>query len=303
MKIYYSLKKLFSILSFIGHHPLAGKNKFASYQRFFSWQLKQSISTRARVCAFVEDSVLLIEKGMAGATGNIYCGLLDFVDMAFVLHLLRPGDLMGDIGANVGVYTVLAAKNTGANVISLEPVPSTFQHLKNNIDLNKISELATIINCGASSENGELEFTKELDAVNHVAVSVVEKNYDHTVTIKVQSLDTIFKDKVPLLLKIDVEGFEHEVIKGAANLLNSDNLKAIIIELNGSGMRYGFSDEKIHGELISFGFVPYLYDPFERKIKRLNKPGTLNTLYLRSEEWIMKRISSAKKFNILGQSI
>lgn len=106
-----------------------------------------------------------------------------------------------------------------------------------------------------------------------------------------------------MLLKIDVEGFEHEVIKGAANLLNSDNLKAIIIELNGSGMRYGFSDEKIHGELISFGFVPYLYDPFERKIKRLNKPGTLNTLYLRSEEWIMKRISSAKKFNILGQSI
>lgn len=297
------MKKLFRILSFINHHPLAGKNKLASYARFFRWQLKQAISPGPRVHPLVEDSVLLIERGMAGATGNIYCGLLEFEDMAFVLHLLRPGDIMGDIGANVGVYTVLAAKNTGANVISIEPVPLAFQHLKKNIELNKISDLATIINCGAAAENGELNFTKELDAVNHVSFSIEEKNNQNTVKVKVQTLDTIFKDNQPLLLKIDVEGFEQEVIKGAVNLLSSNNLKAIIIELNGSGMRYGFSDENIHKELISFGFTPYQYDPFSRLIKLIKKPGTLNTIYLRNEEWIMKRISSGKKFNILGQTI
>ena len=45
---------------------------------------------------------------MTGATGNIYCGLYEFLDMAFLLHFLRNGDLFGDIGSNIGSYTVLA---------------------------------------------------------------------------------------------------------------------------------------------------------------------------------------------------
>lgn len=240
---------------------------------------------------------------MSGATGNIYCGLLEFEDMAFVLHLLRPGDMMGDVGANVGAYTVLAAKNAGANVISIEPVPSTFQHLKNNIELNKISDLANVMNCGAAAENGELKFTKELDAVNHVAVSVEEKSSDNIVKVMVRTLDDIFQNDVPLLLKIDVEGFEHEVIKGATNLLKSDSLKAIIIELNGSGMRYGFNDVDIHNELMNHGFAPYTYEPFYRKLIQLEKPGNLNTLYLKDIDSIVNRISTARKFNILDQEI
>ena len=45
---------------------------------------------------------------MHGVTGNVYCGLHDFAEMSFMLHLLRAGDLFADIGANVGSYTVLA---------------------------------------------------------------------------------------------------------------------------------------------------------------------------------------------------
>src|ERR1035441_3233955 len=90
--------------------------------------------------------------------------------MAFVLHFLRPGDVMGDIGANVGVYTILAAKNTGAKVIAIEPVSAACHHLTSNVELNRVSNLATILNCGAADVNGELEFTMSMDAVNHVAV-------------------------------------------------------------------------------------------------------------------------------------
>jgi len=171
------LKRLFNIFSFIGNHPIAGRNKFSAYKRFLNWQIIQTILPKPRVCKFVEDSVLLIEKEMRGATGNIYCGLLEFEDMAFVLHFLRPGDLMGDIGANVGAYTVLAAKNSGANVVSIEPVPDTFLHLEKNVNLNNIVHLTTLLNCGAASKNGELEFTQELDVVNHVAIAAVTKNW------------------------------------------------------------------------------------------------------------------------------
>ena len=73
---------------------------------------------------------------MTGATGNIYAGLHEFNDMAFCLHLLRSGDLFVDVGANIGSYTVLASKVAGANSITLEPVPQTFERLKRNVNIN-----------------------------------------------------------------------------------------------------------------------------------------------------------------------
>jgi len=297
------LKRLFSILSFINHHPLSRKNKLAAYSRFFRWQIQQAFSPGARVCSFVEDSVLLVEKNMAGATGNIYCGLLEFEDMAFVLHFLRPGDLMGDIGANVGAYTILAAKNAGAQVVALEPVPAAFHHLQANVKLNGVNELATLINCGAAAENTEMEFTAAMDAVNHVAVPLEVQNNTEIIKVRVKPLDEIFACKVPLLLKIDVEGFEQAVIEGAKGLLESGELKAIIIELNGSGGRYGFSEEKINGELIGLGYKPYQYNPFNRQLNSLEKPGPFNTIYLKNPGWVKERTATARKFNILNHAI
>ena len=63
---------------------------------------------------------------MTGATGNIYTGLHEFEDMMFLLHLLRPGDIFVDAGANIGSYTVLASAVVGAKSISFEPVPPLF---------------------------------------------------------------------------------------------------------------------------------------------------------------------------------
>jgi len=62
---------------------------------------------------FVGGSVLLAIRGMTGASGNWYCGLAEFEDMALVLHALRPGELFVDIGANVGAYSVLAVSGGG----------------------------------------------------------------------------------------------------------------------------------------------------------------------------------------------
>ena len=251
----------------------------------------------------MEESVLLIDKGMIGATGNIYVGLLEFEDMAFVLHFLRPGDVMGDIGANVGVYTIIAAKNAGANVIAIEPISAASLRLKDNVKLNSIDHLVTVLNCGAADVNGELEFTMTMDAVNHVAVAEDKIESTKLIKVSVRTTDDIFQNNKPVLLKIDVEGFEFPVIEGAKNILKSDELSAIIIELNGSGLRYGFRDDDIHNELLSYGFSAYEYDPFTRKIKPIEKPGNFNTIYLRNEKWVLERLTSSRKFNVTGQLI
>ena len=105
---------------------------------------------------------------MTGATGNWYCGLHEVRDMAFVLHLLRPGEQFLDVGANVGSYTVLAAGAVGAHVTSVEPVPLTFAHLQRNVVLNGLSGNVNAWQGGLSDSAGTLRFTSEQDTVNHV---------------------------------------------------------------------------------------------------------------------------------------
>src|SRR6478609_823915 len=99
---------MLSTLRFIIRHPLNQRRRLAALMRFASWQLGSRVKTE-HVIPWVAGTKLVVRRGMTGATGNIYCGLHEFADMAFVLHALRPGDLFVDVGANIGSYTVLAS--------------------------------------------------------------------------------------------------------------------------------------------------------------------------------------------------
>jgi FkbM family methyltransferase len=297
------MKSPLSILQFIWNHPLASRNRSQAFKNFIGWQIGQKIFRRPVVCPLVEDSVLLVEKGMAGATGNIYTGLLEFDDMAFVLHMLRPGDLFADIGANVGAYTVLAAKNAGANVVAVEPVPSSFKHLSNNIYLNSISNLVLPVQAGVGGEEGTLAFTNNMDTVNHVVPNYDGSKKDGIIEVQVKIIDNIFESKQPCVMKMDIEGFEWPALNGAKNMLANTGLKAIVIELNGCGNSYGFSDDDIHAMLTGFGFAPYSYEPFKRAFAKLSQYGRHNTIYIRDIEWAKERAATAKRYQILSQSV
>ena len=114
-----------NLLELLGHivrHPLNRAGKAAAVARLVRWQLASRILAQPVVLPFVNNTRLLVLRGMTGATGNWYGGLHECADMAFVLHALRPGDLFVDVGANVGSYTVLAAGAVQADAIAVEPV-------------------------------------------------------------------------------------------------------------------------------------------------------------------------------------
>jgi hypothetical protein len=107
------LSSILPTLRFIASHPLGSRRPLSAYWRYARWQVE------SRLCAevefnWIEGAKLIARNGMTGATGNIYCGLHEFTDMAFLLHLLRPDDLFVDVGANIGSYTVLASAVCGA---------------------------------------------------------------------------------------------------------------------------------------------------------------------------------------------
>ena len=289
--------KLFSVLKFICNHELNKKNKLEALIRFFKWQLNCKFNPYPVIFPFTARAKLIIGKGMTGATGNLYCGLHDFEDMSFLLHFLRREDLFIDIGANIGSYTVLAAAHIGATTLSFEPVPSTFSHLLNNIALNRIGNKVQAFNIALSAEKGSVSFTSSLDTVNHVALNAEQDQIE----VNTERLDDVLTEQMsPLLIKIDVEGFEAEVLKGATNTLKNSNLRAIIIELNGSGARYGYEDQHIHQSLIDLGFDAYVYKPFERILTGVRKLGTLNTIYIRDFDFVEGRLKSAEEINILN---
>ncbi len=285
-------------LGFIARHPLTRNAQFAAFARWLKWQVGCRLVPGPVVLPFVNDAQLIVQPGMTGATGNIYCGLHEFEDMALVLHALRPDDLFVDIGANVGSYTVLGGGAVGTRCISIEPIPSTFEWLRKNIAINDLNDRVQALNIGLGRENGMLYFTNGFDTMNHVVEHDIAT--ESVIEVIVCTLDSVLDDAAPTLIKIDVEGFETEVMAGAERALSSPDLLAVIMELNGSGERYGFNENALHQQMIKRNFVTCSYHPFERKLKSLHgkRACSGNTLYVRDVEKLSERVQTAQRFKL-----
>jgi len=286
-------------LKTITSHPLTKNNKLAVLTRFFKRGLVVRLCPYPVIYPFIEPARLQVEKGMSSAELQIFTGLYDYQEMLFVLHSLNEDDLFVDVGANIGVYTLLASKVKGSRSISMEPVPNTYQHFLDNILLNQIGHKVKALNIGVGEKKGQLLFTKSLNSsLNHVKFE--EDNSADLISIPVDSLDNLLSDEKPLILKVDVEGFETMVIKGAKEVLKKETLKAIIIELNGLSNKYGFNDQDIHKTILDQGFEPYNYNPAQRTFIKLDGFGDQNTIYIRDLEFFKGRISLSPKFRVLG---
>ena len=294
--------KIKRTFGFLLHHPLGKKHPVQTLFRFSLWQLQCFLSpSKMRVKNFVGPVKFYASKGLTGITGNIYTGLHEFNDMGFLIHFLRPNDTFFDIGANVGSYTLLASGLCGANSTSIEPAKKTFDILYKNVALNDLGQKVTLINVVAGGSASTIIFTQNEDTLNHV-VSADETKTD-IAELPVITIDSLLTKGTPALIKMDVEGYETEVLKGMAETLSDTTLKAIIIELNGSGGRYGFDEHKIHELLISKGFQPYNYDTFTRQLTLLDNYGSYNTIYCRDLSFINDRVKNAKFVKIMGEMI
>jgi FkbM family methyltransferase len=283
-------------------HPLNRGRRARALVGYLRWQLGSRLVGAPVAVPFTDTARLLIARGMAGATGNIYCGLHDFGDMAFALHLLRPGDLFADVGANIGSYTILAAAVAGARCAAAEPVPAIFRFLLDNVALNRVGQRVACHNVGVGRAPGVLRFTTTEDPTNHVlAAGEVSPG---AVERPVRTLDELLGGEAPALIKIDTEGFETEVIAGAPATLREPALKAVVLELNGSGRRYGYDEDALHGAMLQLGFAPYSYDPFRRELHPLGgRHYAGNTLYVRDLPAVRERLRGAPAVSVFGRQV
>jgi len=133
-----------------------------------------------------------------------------------IRSLIRKGDVFVDVGAHVGTYTIPVAKIVGSNgiVVALEPSPFNYQILRRNVEINELRN-CILINKAAWSKRAKLQFYYTTQATG---ISSLFPEWT-----KYHPLDDILKEVPPIdrirVLKIDVEGAEVEVLKGAREVL------------------------------------------------------------------------------------
>ena len=163
-------------------------------------------------------------------------------------RFLKPGDLFLDIGANIGSYTIWAAE-CGAEVISLEPAEDTFTLLAENILLNHYQVFA--MQAAAGAECGFAAFTNGRDCVNKFDPAGV-------VQIRVVALDSVIGDRVVAGMKVDVEGFEINVLLGCSRALAEQRIKLIQLEWNSTSKTAVGTDRAPVAELLrNYGYRLY----------------------------------------------
>jgi FkbM family methyltransferase len=167
---------------------------------------------------------------------HFYWGEFEVDIINFLKSLLIDCSVFFDIGANIGIYTLLASKHIrkGGTVYSFEPSDWAYERLMENLQLNE-SKNVEVLKIAVSNFTGSKQFyICEDDAYNSL-ISTPMKEVQKVVEVKSISIDDFcIEHKIVKIdiLKIDVEGADYLVLKGAQNILRSDKPPLIICEFN-----------------------------------------------------------------------
>lgn len=117
---------ILSTLRFVITHPLNRANPAGALLRLIKWQIGSRLVTGDILHPWLNGIRFAARPGETGVTQNIYCGLQEFHETAYVLHVTNAEDLFIDIGANAGAYTLLACGVRGARgyAWNLSPQPT-----------------------------------------------------------------------------------------------------------------------------------------------------------------------------------
>jgi FkbM family methyltransferase len=150
----------------------------------------------------------------------------------------RDTDVLIDVGANIGKFSILPAMLSGCRVIGFEPIGVNYRTLMANIRRNHLNDRVTALNVALSDEDGwaRIEFPQETPGIANA--SIVERSSDASTMpredIRKRKLDSLIADGTvpqPNHVKIDVDGYEAEVLAGMARTLADPRLVSIRIEI------------------------------------------------------------------------
>jgi FkbM family methyltransferase len=195
-------------------------------------------------------------------------------------EVLEPGDVFFDVGAHIGYYSLMALQNLGptGSVYAFEPNHQTYGVLLANALHNRPANFYTC-NCAVGDRTGTLQFN--INADDEGMSSLLFRGKQSTeVSVHVTTLDlaaSLAQIKKICMLKIDVEGYEENVIRGAAGLIAAGAIESIVFEINnGLPTVPKGRDLVIRSLLRQHGFTSYLIRPWLAEQQWQNAFGSSN---------------------------
>jgi FkbM family methyltransferase len=184
---------------------------------------------------------------------------------------IQPGDTVFDVGANVGIFTVLAARLAGPDgcVVGFEPAPDNLERLTANLALNELANV-TVVTQPVSDRICDVTFHLCSDnegehslwnPANHPFHPKSRENF-RPIAMTTTTIDNEVARlglAPPRLIKIDAEGAEQLVLAGAAELLGEYEIPYIIAELNDIALtQMGSSQAELRGFMADLGYDTFL---------------------------------------------
>ena len=185
--------------------------------------------------------------------------------LAVIDEVLKPGDTYVDVGANFGLHTLLGASKVGqaGQVIAIEPVPSNIALLRKNIRLNGMGGWVRLLDRAVTEKAGErLMMHAVADGVAVAASLRKDDSPSASVEVETTTLDECLRgvERDIRLIKIDVEGAEHLVVRGGLQLLRRYRPR-LLIEVHEFALpEFGTSTERLRGDLTDIGYRERLVD-------------------------------------------
>ena len=162
-------------------------------------------------------------------------GVYDLNVSELLIRLIRPGDVVIDAGANIGYMTVLAASavSNGGRVLAFEPNPELFELLVRNIENCTDSSVVTARAIALGAHSGSVQLVLPGALASNDGLSFVghpRSPLDRSIEVSQTTLDAAVGHDIVGVLKIDVEGAEPEVLRGAKHLLRDHRVRDVIFE-------------------------------------------------------------------------
>lgn len=222
-------------------------------------------------------------------------GLHDYWEMLFLQRFLRGGDSVMDIGANVGVYALLLGKSVGPDgeVHAFEPDADNGRLLRENLALNRM-DWPRVHDVAVGSRCGEVMVEVGRGNLTRVASGLRAGSARETRPVKLVSLDSVEVGRPPVYCKVDVEGYEDEVIQGSAELMRRGFPVVWQLEINDCSRAYGTERGDLRERLRRHGYRFYRYDvPRNRLAEEEPASGAMNTLAVRDASFVEERLSAS----------
>lgn len=171
--------------------------------------------------------------------------------MKLMTRTLRPGDVVVDVGANVGFHTVLASRLVGATgrVYALEPMPWTLALLRANLARHECANVE-VLPVAATDTGGSMRLAFREDELSSAGL----RNGEAGVDVETARLDDVLPGVVASFVKVDVEGAEPAVLRGARGLLERSGQALVVVEFRNAAHFRGESPEDVLSFYESLGF-------------------------------------------------